>query len=153
MPLVSEQFNRCVAVQMSRQDIGSYRAYTLWRSLGKLINPWAMGVRAHAEEALLSLRFSCLSKIHSAAVVTVRLRKLSAWACPIPVPFGGTSMSGLEDTKFHCELIHCSCFSEVKRRLGSDILNLKAVLLGGGNSKLSCEVQRKGDSVDIVHTV
>jgi len=82
---------------MNKEEMGSYRACTLWRSVGKLIYPWVMEIRGHAKEILLSLRFSCLSQIHGAAVVMVRLQKLSMaclWVCPIPAAFSGSYVPG-----------------------------------------------------------
>lgn len=46
-------------------------------------------------------------------------------ACPIPVPFSGSFMSGLEDTKFHYGVV----------RLRGDSAQY---CLEGGNCKLSC---------------
>lgn len=66
---------------------------SLKKSIGKLIYLWVMEIRDHAKEALFSLRFSCLSKIHSAAVVILELKKLSV-AHPIPTAVSGIYMPG-----------------------------------------------------------
>lgn len=43
--------------------------------------------------------------------------------------FRGSYVPGQADIKLYCDWIHCNCFSEVKRRFSSYILNLKVVVL------------------------